>query len=272
MKDTHMEDFSKDNETNWALPPTGKIESIRTGESPRDTKDFSQEKDSSEFPLRPLPEGIDQEVFTQLPVDIQEEILSERDRKKVQRKESSSCPLHAPQGVLSFFSTKQMQDSPLNSRNNLSNSKHISSVSPCEPGTSGLNSSSSSNLSSQKDCSHFLGSRLKDEQMSQRPKESQGFYFSSTYPAVSVSHSFPTSQCEKLLTQTHTTDSHKRPIATVCHIEGRTVNRRPDSNDEKITLPPDVDPEVFHELPEEVQKELLADWKITGTDFYIVYK
>ncbi|XP_017504154.2 DNA polymerase iota isoform X3 [Manis javanica] len=272
MKNTHMEDFSEDNETNWALPPTGKIESIRTGESPRGTKDFSQEKDSSEFPLCSLPEGIDQEVFTQLPVDIQEEILSGRDRKKVQRKESSSCPLHAPQGVLSFFSTKQMQDSPLNSRNNLSSSKHISSVSPCEPGTSGLNSSSSSSLSSQKDCSHFLGSRLKDDQMSQRPKESQGFYFSSTYPAVSVSHSFPASQCEKLLTQTHTTDSHKRPIATVCHIEGRTVNRQPDSNDEKITLPPDVDPEVFHELPEEVQKELLADWKITGTDFYIVYK
>ncbi|KAK2502371.1 hypothetical protein MC885_006457 [Smutsia gigantea] len=272
VKNTHMEDFSKEKETNWDLPPTGKIESVRTGEPSPGTKDFSQEKDSSEFPLCSLPEGIDQEVFMQLPVDIQEEILSGRAREKVQRKESLSCPLHASQGVLSFFSAKQMQDSPLNSRNNLSNSEHISSVSPCEPGTSGLNSNSSSYLSSQKDCSHFLGSRLKDEHMSQRPKESQGFHFSSTYPAVSVSHSFPTSQCEHLLTKTHTTDSHKRPIATVCRIEGHTVNRQPDSNDENIAFPHDIDPEVFYELPEEIQKELLADWKITGPDFHIVYK
>lgn len=43
--------------------------------------------------------------------------------------------------------------------------------------------------------------------------------------------------------------------------------REQESPDEKITFPSDIDPEVFYELPEEVQKELLADWKRTGSDF-----
>ncbi|XP_074211469.1 DNA polymerase iota isoform X2 [Camelus bactrianus] len=252
MKDTHMEDFSKDKETNWDFLPTGRIESTRTGESPPDTTKFSREKDSNEFPLLSLPEGIDQEVFKQLPVDIQEEILSGKSKEKVQGKGSSSCPLHASRGILSFFSTKQMQDGSLNPRERLSNSKQISSVSPCEPGTSGVSSSSSSYLSSPKDYSHYLDSSLKDERMSQGPKESQGFHFSNTNPAVSVFHSFPNLQSEQLFSKNRITDSHKQPLATVSHHEGLTENREQDSTDEKITFPSDIDPEVFYELPEEV--------------------
>nr|XP_030723821.1 DNA polymerase iota isoform X6 [Globicephala melas] len=272
MKDTHMEDFSKDKETNWDFLPTGKIESTRTGESPPDTTSFSKEKDSNELPLSSLPAGIDQEVFKQLPVDIQEEILSGKSREKVQGKGSLSCPLRASRGVLSFFSTKQMQDGSLNPRDHLSNTKQISSVSPCEPGTSGLNSSSSSYVSSQKDYSHYIDSNLKDELMSQGPKESQGFHFSKTDPAVSVFHSFPNVQSEQLFSKNCTTDSHKQPMATVLIHEGLTENREQDSTKEKITFPSDIDPEVFYELPEEVQKELLADWKRTGSDFHTVHK
>ncbi|XP_065745691.1 DNA polymerase iota isoform X7 [Phocoena phocoena] len=272
MKDIHMEDFSKDKETNWDFLPTGRIESTRTGESPPDATSFSKEKDSNEFPLSSLPAGIDQEVFKQLPVDIQEEILSGKSREKVQGKGSLSCPLHASRGVLSFFSTKQMQDGSLNPRDHLSNTKQISSVSPCAPGTSGLNSSSSSYVSSQKDYSHYIDSNLKDELMSQGPKESQGFHFSKTDPAVSVFHSFPNVQSEQLFSKNCTTDSHKQPMATVFIHEGLTENREQDSTEEKITFPSDIDPEVFYELPEEVQKELLADWKRTGSDFHTVHK
>ncbi|XP_024894311.1 DNA polymerase iota [Pteropus alecto] len=272
MKDAHMEDLSKDKETNWDFLPTGRIESTRTGESPLDTISFSKEEDSDEFPLSSLPEGIDQEVFKQLPVDIQEEILSGKSIEKVQGKGSLSCPLHASRGVLSFFSTKQMQNNPFNSRDHLSNSKQIPSISPCEPGTSGLNNSSSSYLSSQKDYSHYLDSSLKDERMSQGPKESQGFHFSNTNPSVSIFHSFPNLQSEQLFSKKHTTDSHKQPIATVSPHEGLPGNGEQDSTDEKIILPSDVDPEIFYELPEEVQKELLADWKRTGSDFHIVHK
>ncbi|CAD7679310.1 unnamed protein product [Nyctereutes procyonoides] len=266
MKDSHMEDFPKDKETNWDFLPSGRIESTRTGEAPRDTAD------SDEFPLCSLPEGIDQEVFKELPVDIQEEILSGKSGEKVQGKGSLNCPLHASRGVLSFFSTKQMQDSPLNPKNHLSNSKQISSVSSCEPGTSGLNSSNSSSPSSQKNYSHYIDSRLQDERMSQGPKESQGFHFSNTNPAVSIFHSFPNLQSEQLFSKNCSTDNHKEPVVTVSHHEGLKENREQDSSDEKITFPSDVDPEVFYELPEEVQKELLADWKRAGSDFHNVHK
>ncbi|XP_027958810.1 DNA polymerase iota isoform X1 [Eumetopias jubatus] len=271
MKDSHMEDFSKDKETNWDFLPSGRIESTRTGEAPLDTH-FSKDKDSDEFPLCSLPEGIDQEVFKQLPVDIQEEILSGKSGEKVQGKGSLSCPLHASRGVLSFFTTKQMQDSPLNPTDHLSNSKQISSVSPCEPGTSGLNSGSSSSLSSQKDYSHYVDSRLKDERMNQGPKQSQGFHFSNTNPAVSIFHSFPNLQSERLFSKNRTTDSHKESTVTVSHHERLTENKEQDSSDEKITFPSDIDPEVFYELPEEVQKELLADWKRAGSDLPTVQK
>ncbi|XP_014394370.1 PREDICTED: DNA polymerase iota [Myotis brandtii] len=272
MKDTQMEDFSKDKKTNWDFLPTGRIESPRTGESPLNTISFSKDQNSDDFPLRSLPEGIDEEVFKQLPVDIQEEILSGKSREKVQGKGSLSSPLQASRGILSFFSTKQMQDSPLNPRDNLSNSKQMSSSSPCEPGTSGLNNSSSY-LSSQKDSSHYLDSSLKDERMSQGPKKSQGFHFSNTNPTVSVFHSFPNLQSEQLFSKNRTTDSHKQPTAEASDHEGLAENREQDSTAEKITFPSDVDPKVFYELPEEVQKELLADWKRrAGSDVHNVHK
>uniref|UniRef100_A0A8C4L5K8 DNA polymerase iota n=1 Tax=Equus asinus asinus TaxID=83772 RepID=A0A8C4L5K8_EQUAS len=272
MKDTHVEDFSKDKETNLDFLPTERIGSARTGESPLDTTNFSKEKDSNEFLRCSLPEGIDQEVFKQLPVDIQEEILSRKSREKVQGKGSLSCPLRASRGILSFFSAKQMQDSPLNPRDRLSNSKQLSSVSPCEPGTSGLNSSSSSCVSNRKDYSHCTDSRLKDERMGQGPKESQGFHFSNTNPTASIFHSFRNLQSEQLFSKNRTTDSHKQSIATVSQHEGLMKNREQDCTDKKVTFPSDIDPEVFYELPEEVQKELLADWKRTGSDFHIVHK
>nr|XP_037838205.1 DNA polymerase iota isoform X2 [Chlorocebus sabaeus] len=271
MKDTHMEDFPKDKETNRDFLPSGRIESTRTREYPLDTTNFSKRKDINEFPLCSLPEGVDQEVFKQLPTDIQEEILSGKSREKFQGKGSVSCPLHASRGVLSFFSKKQMQDIPINPRDHLSSRKQVSSVSPCEPGTSGLNSGSSSYMSSQKDYSYYLDSRLKDERMSQGPKEPQGFHFTNSNPAVSAFHSFPNLQSEQLFSKNHTTDSHKQTVATDSH-EGLTENREPDSVDEKITFPSDIDPQVFYELPEVVQKELLAEWKRTGSDFHIGHK
>ncbi|XP_037020997.2 DNA polymerase iota isoform X2 [Artibeus jamaicensis] len=270
MKDTHMEDFSKHKETNWNFLPTGRIESTKTGKSPLDTVNFSKE-DSDEFPLSSLPEGIDQEVFKQLPVDIQEEILSGKSREKVQGKGSLSSPLRASRGILSFFSTKPMQESPLNPRDHLSTSKQTLSVSPCEPGTSGLNSSSSSYPSSPKDYSHSLDSRLKVEGVRQGPKESQGFHFPTTNPTSSIFHSFPNLQCEQLLCKNLSADCHKPLTATAPHREGLAESREQGSSAEKVTFPSDVDPEVFYELPEEVQKELLADWKSRGSEFHNVH-
>ncbi|XP_073925903.1 DNA polymerase iota isoform X3 [Castor canadensis] len=265
MKDTHMEDVPKDKETNWDFLPSGRIESTKTGEFPLDTN-FYEEKDSNEFPLHSLPEGVDQEAFKQLPADIQEEILSGHFKEKFQGKGGLSCPLHASRGVFSFFSTKQMQDTPLNPKDNLSSSRQVSSVPLCRPGTSGLNSGSSGYPPGQKDYSYYIDNRLKDERMGQGPKESQGFHFSSVNPALSVFRSFPNLQSEQLFSKNRTTDSHKQTTATVSQQEGLTENEEQVSADEKIRFPSDIDPQVFYELPEEVQKELLAEWKRPGSD------
>ncbi|XP_042531084.1 DNA polymerase iota isoform X1 [Dipodomys spectabilis] len=265
MKDTHIEDFFKDKETNSNFLPSGRIESTGTGESPLDTTNVSNEKDVNEFPLCLLPEEVDQEVFKQLPADIQDEILSGKSREKFQEKGSLSCPLHASRGVLSFFSTKQMKDIPLTSRDNLSSSKQVSSTYPCEPGTSSSSSSNSCYSSSQKDYSYYIDNRLKDERTSQGPKESQGFHFSKINTTVSVFHSFPNLQSEQLFSKNRSTGSHKQ-TTTASPQEGLQEKGEQESAAEKVTFPPEVDPQVFYELPEEVQKELLAEWKRAASD------
>ncbi|XP_065788832.1 DNA polymerase iota isoform X6 [Muntiacus reevesi] len=92
-------------------------------------------------------------------------------------------------------------------------------------------------------------------------------------PSLSTtSHSGKRSFSEQLFSKDRTTDSHKQPVPTVSRHEGLKENREQESPNEKITFPSDIDPEVFYELPEEVQKELLADWKRTGSDFHTVHK
>ncbi|XP_007486773.2 DNA polymerase iota isoform X6 [Monodelphis domestica] len=270
MKDTHLEEFSQDKEVNWDFLPSGRIESIKTGESPLDTANFTKEKEIHDFPLHSLPEGIDHEVFKELPVDIQEEILSGKTREKNQGKGSLSCPLHASKGVLSFFSSKQMHDIVSNPRDHLSSSKQLASISTSEPGTSGLSSSGSTYLFSRKESLHYLDSELRDERMSQGPKESQGFHFSNTNPSVSIFHSFPNLQSQQLFSKNHTADSHKQLTGSVSQHLSLTENREQESAEEEITFPSGIDPAVFFELPEDVQKELLAEWKRTGSSFQTV--
>lgn len=270
MKDSHNEDLYKEKEANWDCLPSRRIESTRTEESPLDATYLSKEKDTSDF-LQALPEGVDQEVFKQLPADIQEEILSGKSKDSLQGKGSLSCPLHASRGVLSFFSKKQMQATSLSPRNTVSTGKQVSAMSPCEPGTSGLSTSSSSHPSCRKDCSYYIDNQLKDERMSQGPKESQGFHFSNTNPAVSVFHSFPNLQSEQLFSKHRPVDSHKQTLATTSN-QGLIESREQDFADEKLTFPSDIDPQVFYELPEEVQKELMAEWKTAGAELHSVHK
>ncbi|KFO35150.1 DNA polymerase iota isoform X3 [Fukomys damarensis] len=255
MKDTYVEDFSKDTEANCNFLTTGRTESRRSEISSLDSTNFLKEKHINESPHHSLPEDVDQEVFKQLPADIQEEILSGKSREKFQMNENLSRPLRASRGLLSFFCTKQTQDIPVNPRDNLSSCTQVSSVSPCEPGTSGL-SSSSSYLSSPKGYSYYV-----DNGMSQVPKESQGFLFPTTNP---VFHSLPNLQSKPFFPPNHTTDTHKQTVATASHQEGLTESREQDYSEEKINFPSGIDPQVFYELPEEVQKELLAEWKSSG--------
>ncbi|XP_052011663.1 DNA polymerase iota isoform X2 [Apodemus sylvaticus] len=268
-KDSHTDDSHRDKEANWGGLPSRGMEGTRAGQAPLDAARFPTEKDTSDLPLQSLPDGIDQEVFKQLPADIQEEILSGKSRENVQGKGSLSCPLHASRGVLSFFSTKQMKAGCMSPRDTVFTSKQVSAPPPCEPGTSGLSTSSSPHPACGKDCSYYVDNQLKDKRMSQGPAESQGLHSSNTNPAVSVLHSFPNLQSEQHFSTQHTAGSHKQ-TATTSH-QG-LENREQDSVDEKLTFPPDIDPQVFYELPEEVQKELMAEWKRAGAELPSVHK
>nr|XP_044990910.1 DNA polymerase iota [Jaculus jaculus] len=119
--------------------------------------------------------------------------------------------------------------------------------------------------------------KMKDTHMEDFCKEKKGNWeclpggrIESTRTGESSSHSTKFSkekdmdlQTEQLVSKNKTTDSHKQTLTTTCH-QGLIENREQDSAREKITFPFDVDLQVFYELPEEVQQELLAEWKRTG--------
>ncbi|XP_054984788.1 DNA polymerase iota [Sorex araneus] len=264
MNDTHMEELSKDKGPDWGCLPPGSIESARTGASELESTAFSQGKDSREGPRSSLPEGVDQEVFRQLPVDIQEEILAGHSREKVHSKASPRCSLPASRGILSFFSTKKVRESPSNCRDHLSSTQQMSSVSPGEPGTSGLNSSNSSNLPNPKNCSSYLDSRPKGERATPGSEASPGSPLPATNPAVSAYRS--TRDLQSFPPPDFTAVGPERLPATAPPHGGQEPAK------EKITFPSGIDPEVFHELPEEVQKELLAEWRRAGSDSHFVQK
>ncbi|KAL1776476.1 DNA polymerase iota isoform X4 [Sigmodon hispidus] len=168
--------------------------------------------------------------------------------------------------LMKLFGNMQMQADSLSPREAMIPGKQVSAVSPCEPGTSGLGTSGSSHPSYGKDCSYYIDNQLKDERTSQGPRESQGFHFSYANPAVSVFHSFPNLQSEQLFSKHRTADSHKQTVDTTSH-QGLVENKEQDSADEKLTFPSDIDRQVFYELPEEVQMELMAEWKAAGTEY-----
>ncbi|XP_036349503.2 DNA polymerase iota isoform X2 [Ochotona princeps] len=263
-KDIHMEDFSKGKKTKWTFLPSGRLASARTGECPLDSIDVPKEKGASAVPLCSLPEGLDQEVFKQLPRDIQEEILSGKPTENFQGKESLSSPLRKPRGILSYFSTKQMQDGPLKSEDHLSRSRGVSLLSAGEPGTSDFDSRGSSSLSSQKD--HHLDVRLNDEQTGPGSEKSQGLLFSNTNSSLAVFPPSPDLPSEQAFPQGHATQSRRQTTPAAPRDEELTENREPETADQSICFPSDVDPQVFHELPEELQAELLAAWKGAGSD------
>ncbi|XP_038599785.1 DNA polymerase iota isoform X1 [Tachyglossus aculeatus] len=273
IKDTHLEDLSQDKDVSWDFLPTGRIESTKTGESPLDPTNYPKEK---EFSLQSLPAGIDHEVFSQLPLDIQEELISGKPGEKLHGKRTPSYPLRASKGVLSFFPQKDRQDHDSNPREqnptSAASSKHSDSLATNEPGTSGLSRPGSAYLFNLKDPSSYLESVSRDGGVSQCPKEPQAFHLSDTSPAVSNVHSVPDLQSRQLFSTEQMAADQKWPTGTLSQHQGAVKNQKQDSAEEEITFPSDIDPTVFFELPKEVQNELLAEWKRAESSFQIEHE
>lgn len=120
--------------------------------------------------------------------------------------------------------------------------------------------------SNPKDCSSYLDSRPKGERASPGSEEPPGSPLSAANPVVSAYRATRDLQSEQLPPPDFTAVSPERLPAAASHHGGQGPTK------EKITFPSGIDPEVFHELPEEVQKELLAEWKRAGSDFHFVQK
>lgn len=215
------------------------------------------------MPRSSLPAGVDREVFKQLPRDIQDEILSGKPTENFQGKESLRS-LRASRGILSYFSTKQMQDGPLKSTGRLPRSQEASLLSAGEAGTSDVGSKASASLSSRKDA--HLDIRLNHDQTGPGSEKSQGLLFSNTNPALSVFPPAPDLPSERAVPQDHATHSRRQTTPPAPRDEELTGHGEPETADQNICFPSDVDPQVFYALPEELQTELLAAWKRTRSD------
>lgn len=215
------------------------------------------------MPRSSLPAGVDREVFKQLPRDIQDEILSGKPTENFQGKESLRS-LRASRGILSYFSTKQMQDGPLKSKGCLPRSQEASLLSAGEAGTSDVGSKASASLSSRKDA--HLNIRPNHDQTGPGSEKSQGLLFSNTNPALSVFPPSPDLPSDRAVPQDHATHSRRQTTPPAPRDEELTKHGEPETTDQNICFPSDVDPQVFYALPEELQTELLAAWKRTRSD------
>ncbi|CAM5153494.1 unnamed protein product [Natator depressus] len=226
---------------------------IRTRESSLETKSCTEEPEIPVCPLHLLPAGIDQEVFSQLPEDIKEEIISDKTGERIHTQNVLSQPLPFSKGALPFFAQEQMHTTPNSRRadhsiSSLVCSEHFQSTSEME--TAMVHSPNPNCILSLQDPPEYPESALMDDCMEQVPKESLNF---STTDSIVLNL-----QSQQHFFQPHSSDTQEQPIGAASQDEGQ---REQASGEGRIVFPPNIDPNIFSELPAEMQKELLAEWK-----------
>lgn len=247
-----MDDVSQVQVNSCSFVPDGRIRNTRTRESSLETKSCAEEPGIPVCPIHLLPAGIDQEVFSQLPEDIKEEIISDKSGQRIHTKNVLSQPLPFSKGALPFFAQEEMHTTPNSRRADHSISglvcgEHFQSTSELE--TAMVHRPNPNCRLSLQDPPEYPESALINNCMEQVPKESLNF--SSTDSIVL------NLQSQHFL-QPHSSDRQEQPIGAASQDKGP---REQASGEGRIVFPPNVDPNIFSELPAEMQKELLAEWK-----------
>uniref|UniRef100_A0A8C3XHQ8 DNA polymerase iota n=1 Tax=Chelydra serpentina TaxID=8475 RepID=A0A8C3XHQ8_CHESE len=248
-----MEGVPQDQVNSCSFVPDGRIRNTRTRESSLETKSCTEEPGIPVCPLHLLPADIDQEVFSQLPEDIKGEIISGRTGERIHTNNVLSPPLPFSKGALPFFAQEQMHTSPNSRRadhsiSSLVCNEHFTSAS--ELVTATVHRPNPNGILSLQDPPEYPESALMDDWMEQVPKESLNF--NSTDSIVL------NLQNQQHFLQPHSSDRQEQPIGTASQDKGQ---REQASGEGRIVFPPKVDPNIFSELPAEMQKELLAEWK-----------
>ncbi|XP_074850445.1 DNA polymerase iota isoform X2 [Carettochelys insculpta] len=240
-------------QVNCNFVPAGRIRSTRTRESSLETKSSTEETGKNVCPFQLLPAGIDQEVFSQLPEDIKGEIISGKTGERILTNNVLNRVLPFPQGALPFFAQEQM-NSPSNSRR----ADHSISSWVCSEDftphskmvTSVVHRPNPNSILNPQDPPEYPESALMDDCMKQVPEEALNF--SSTNSII------PNLWSQQHFLQLHSSDSQEQPSGTASQDKSHEEQV---SGEGRIVFPSNVDPDIFSELPSEMQKELLAEWK-----------
>ncbi|XP_043370165.1 DNA polymerase iota isoform X2 [Dermochelys coriacea] len=248
-----MEGVPQDQVNSCSFVQDGRIRNIRTRESSLETKSCTEEPEISLCPLHLLPAGIDQEVFSQLPEDIKEEIISDKTGERIHTKNVLSQPLPFSKGALPFFAQEQMHSTPNSRRadhsiSSLVCSEHFQSTSEME--TAMVQRPNPNCILSLQDPPEYPESALMDDYMEQVPKESLNF---NNTDSIVLNL-----QSQQHFLEPHSSDTQEQPTGAASQDKGQ---REQASGEGRIVFPPNVDPNIFAELPAEMQKELLAEWK-----------
>nr|XP_048705785.1 DNA polymerase iota isoform X2 [Caretta caretta] len=248
-----MEGVPQDQVNSCSFVPDGRIRNIRTRESSLETKSCTEEPEIPVCLLHLLPAGIDQEVFSQLPEDIKGEIISDKTGERIHTQNVLSQPLPFSKGALPFFAQEQMHTTPNSRRadhsvSSLVCSEHFQPTSEVE--TAMVHRPNPNCILSLQDPPEYPESALMDDCMEQVPKESLNF---NNTDSIVLNL-----QSQQHFLQPHSSDTQEQPIGAASQDEGQ---REQASGVGRIVFPPNVDPNIFSELPAEMQKELLAEWK-----------
>ncbi|XP_061874719.1 DNA polymerase iota isoform X2 [Colius striatus] len=206
------------------------------------TRKLSEEKESDtkpagipDLPFPLCPGGTDQEVFRELPEDIQKEIVLEQ---------TEAIPREDVSGMPSVCFAEEVHSTA--------------------PGSRGLNRDMQSAA-----CSTHLTSA--PEEAAVLPHSSRASC-SSTCPSSAVasssteeqpvdSLSFPARDLSSLEAGASQTIMHGPVLDKHKQASETTLEEKTSSRETVVMFPPNVDPKTFYELPPDVQKELLAEWK-----------
>nr|XP_034956649.1 DNA polymerase iota [Zootoca vivipara] len=187
-----------------------------------ESPDLQKDTGPLEFPLHLLPDGIDCNVFNQLPADIKEEIISSQ-----MRGGDSAASLQEQTLLVS------REGMPVKAQDQTSHASLISGsiqqdVSSLACGGMAVNTCTPS-------CSLETGENASIADATMGVKSS---------PPVPPQPSF---------LQLCIPEGQKHP--------DKEANNEGWKNGSKLVLPPSIDPQTFSELPTEMQKELLVEWK-----------
>ncbi|XP_006269716.1 DNA polymerase iota isoform X1 [Alligator mississippiensis] len=240
-----MESVPQDQAHCCSSAPAERTESTTDGKPSLETKSSTEETRIPEYPLHLLPAGLDQEVFSQLPVDIKEEIISGSSRAKIHTENILDPPLLVSTQAPPYFAQEKMQNTFPNFHkvdHSISFSAHTEFfTSTIEPVTAMVQRSTPG-------CTP--ANSLMDDCIEQEPTES--LHFKQKDSVVS------SLQNQQPFLQPHYSGAQEQALEKVSQAEG---SRGQESHEAKIVFPVNVDPKTFFELPTEVQKELLAEWK-----------